>query len=106
MSLADRIHKTIVDRLKGEQADITTPGYIYSAEQVGENYKDLKEALGTPLVVSLKANHCPELLARVASYFDDGCEIASLGELRLRAGSRQKVYINTPAYTTKLVELA
>ena len=106
MGLADRIHGTIVEMLNGERADITTPAYIYSAEQVGENYKDLKEALGTPLVVSVKANHCPELLARVAFNFDDGCEVASLGELRLRAGSRQKVYINTPAYTNKLVEVA
>ena len=106
MSLPDRIHKTIVDTLTGERTDITTPAYIYSVEQVGENYKDLKEALGTALVVSVKANHCPELLARAAAYFEDGCEVASLGELRLRAGSRQKVYINTPAYTTKMVEVA
>jgi diaminopimelate decarboxylase len=106
MNLEDRIHGTIVDMLSAEHADITTPAYIYSAEQVGENYKQLKELLATPLVVSLKANHCPELLARVALYFDDGCEVASLGELRLRAGSRQKVYINTPAYTTKMVEVA
>ena len=106
MSLADRIYKTIVEMLNGERADIATPAYIYSAERVGENYKELKEALGTPLVVSVKANHCPELLARAAVYFEDGCEVASLGELRLRAGSRQKVYINTPAYTTKMVEVA
>ncbi len=106
MSLADRIHTTIVEMLNGEQANINTPAYIYSTEQVAENYRELKEALGTPLVVSIKANHCSELLARVASYFEDGCEVASIGELRLRAGSRQKVYINTPAYTSKLVEVA
>ncbi len=106
MSLADKIHETLIERLSGTQTDISTPAYIYSVEQVGENYKDLKEALGTPVVVSVKANHCPELLARVAAYFDDGCEVASLGELRLRAGSRQKVYINTPAYTSKMVEVA
>jgi len=106
MSLADRIQSAIVDLLEHEQSNITTPAYIYSAEQVGENYKELKEALGTPLVVSVKANHCPELLARVAAYFTDGCEISTLGELRLRAGTRQKVYVNTPAYTNKMVEMA
>jgi diaminopimelate decarboxylase len=106
MSLADSIHSTIVDMLDREEATISTPAYIYSAEQVGENFKELKEALGTPLVVSVKANHCSELLARVTGYFTDGWEVASLGELRLRAGTRQKVYINTPVYTSKMVEVA
>lgn len=106
MDLADTIQQTIVDLLDDAQATVATPAYIYSMEQVCANYRDLKEALGTPLVVSIKANHCPELLSRTAFGFEDGCEFASLGELRLRAGTRKKVYINSPAYTRKMVEVA
>ena len=106
MDLVDTIRETIVEFLAGGRSNVATPAYIYSVEQVGENHRDLKEALGTPLVVSIKANHCPELLARTVFNFDDGCEVASLGELRLRSGTRRKVYINTPAYTKKLVEVA
>lgn len=106
MDLADSIRKTIVELLESGQGSVATPAYIYSVEQVGENYRDLRELLGTPLVVSIKANHCPELLSRAAFNFDDGCEVASLGELRLRSGTRRKIYINTPAYTKKMVEVA
>lgn len=106
MDLADTIRDTITGMLEGGEGNVATPAYIYSVEQVGENYRDLKEALGTPLVVSIKANHCPELLSRAAFNFDDGCEVASLGELRLRSGTKRKIYINTPAYTKKMVEVA
>jgi diaminopimelate decarboxylase len=107
MDLADNIQKNIVELLSGSQGvDFATPAYIYSVEQVGSNYRDLKEELGTPLVVSIKANHCPELLSRTAYNFEDGCEFASLGEVRLRAGTRKKIYINSPAYTKKMVEVA
>lgn len=106
MDLSDSIRKTIIELLKSGQGNVATPAYIYSVEQVGENYRDLRELLGTPLVVSIKANHCPELLSRAAFNFDDGCEVASLGELRLRSGTRRKIYINTPAYTKKMVEVA
>ena len=106
MDLGDSVRKSITELLGSGQGNVATPGYIYSVEQVCENFKNLKEALGTPLVVSIKANHCPELLSRTAFNFEDGCEVASLGELRLRAGTRRKTYINTPAYTKKMVEVA
>lgn len=106
MDLAVDIRNSIVELLENAQDELVTPAYIYSVEQVGKNYRDLKEALGTPLVVSIKANHCTELLARAAWNFDDGCEVASLGELRLRAGTKKKIYINSPAYSRKLVEVA
>jgi diaminopimelate decarboxylase len=106
MDMAVDIRKSIIGLLESSQGDLATPAYIYSVEQVGKNYRDLKEELGTPLVVSIKANHCPELLSRTAYSFEDGCEFASLGELRLRAGTRRKIYINSPAYSKKLVEVA
>lgn len=106
MDLANRIQETIIELLQGGQSGVVTPAYIYSVEQVGANFRDLKDALGTPLVVSVKANHCPELTAKTAFNFEDGFEVASLGELRLRSGSRRKIYVNTPAYTRKVVEVA
>ena len=106
MDLAESVRTTLLDLLGNGHGSVATPAYIYSVEQVGENYRDLKQALGTPLVVSIKANHCPELLSRAAFNFDDGCEVASLGELRLRSGTRRKIYINTPAYTRRMVEVA
>lgn len=106
MDLNQDVHMTLIDLLHQSQQTVVTPAYIYSVEQVVENYNDLKAALGTPLIVSIKANHCAELLARTAFSFDDGCEFASLGELRLRAGTRNKVYVNTPVYSKKLIEVA
>ncbi|MBZ9613161.1 alanine racemase [Rheinheimera maricola] len=106
MSTVDNVKNSVIELLRATRNELVTPAYIYSVEQVGLNYKDLKEALGTPLVVSIKSNHCPELLSRAAYHFEDGYEVASLGELRLRSGTKQKVYINTPAYSKKMVEVA
>ncbi len=106
MTTADQLKSTVVELIENARDELETPAYIYSVEQVGVNYRDLKALLGTPLIVSIKANHCAELLSRAASHFGDGYEVASLGELRLRAGTKQKIYINTPAYSKKMVEVA
>jgi len=106
MSLCKEIEQSVVAQIKQQQGEIQTPAYIYSTEQVEDNYKSLKANLGTPLIVSIKANHCPELLSRTACYFEDGYEVASLGELKLRAGTKQRIFINTPAYDQKFIEVA
>lgn len=57
-----------------------TPCYIFNPEKVIENYSDLKQALGTGLIVSFKANPSPDLFRRVVHVFD-AIELASIGEL-------------------------
>jgi diaminopimelate decarboxylase len=106
MPLSTEIEKSIVDLVRSQHADITTPAYIYAIEQVEDNYKKLKANLDTPVIISIKANHCPELLSRAACFFEDGYEVASLGELRLRAGTKQRILVNTPAYDEKFIEVA
>ncbi len=105
MKTQEVIEQEIIELIRSQDEPIETPAYIYSVDQVVSNYNDLRHELGTPLIVSVKANHCPELLARSGYAFMDGYEVASLGELRLRAGTKQKIYVNSPAFTIKLVDV-
>ncbi|NVN09782.1 type III PLP-dependent enzyme domain-containing protein [Nguyenibacter vanlangensis] len=83
---------------------ISTPAYIFDPERVIENYTALRSRLGTRLIVSVKANPNFELLQRCAHAFEDGVDIASLGELDLVVGRvRCERYINTPAWDNTLL---
>lgn len=72
---------------------LKTPCYVLDPTVVMARYADLRERLGTPLIVSLKANPNLDLLIRCGHAFIDGVELASLGELDIVAGR-----INTPKY--------
>ncbi|MGP8431862.1 hypothetical protein ACT2FY_00750 [Paraburkholderia fungorum] len=85
-------------------ADLATPAYIYSVDEVSRRIRALKDALGTPVIISLKA--CPnhDILSRLPPDCLDGLEVASRGELHRVAGMRlQHFYVNTPALTDGLV---
>ena len=77
---------------------LQTPAYLFDPAVVSARYAALRQALGTRLVVSLKANSAVDLLLRCGPGFTDGVELASIGELE-HALSRVKAtrYVNNPA---------
>jgi diaminopimelate decarboxylase len=82
---------------------IETPCYLYSVSQVAQNYQQLKDALGTNLIYSMKANNNTDLLLRSHHHLTDGIEIASIGELNLVAGGGGNKYINNPSADKKFI---
>jgi diaminopimelate decarboxylase len=88
----------------GELAKLDTPCYVFDPAIVASDYSDLKRALGTPLLVSLKANPNADLFVRCAHTFVDGIELASQGELNVVVGrSPVPKFINTPAMDQTLM---
>ena len=69
--------------------NLKTPCYVLDPTVVMARYADLRERLGTPLIVSLKANPNLDLLIRCGHAFIDGVELASQGELDICRGSHQ-----------------
>lgn len=88
----------------GELARLETPCYVFDPATVASDYADLKRALGTSLLVSLKANPNADLFVRCANTFVDGIELASQGELNVVVGrSPVPKFINTPAMDQTLM---
>jgi diaminopimelate decarboxylase len=86
---------------------VGTPCFVFDPAVVIEDYTRLREALGTPLVVSVKANPTVDLFVRCAHAFTDGIELASIGELNLTVGrAAVPKYINTPALDAALIAAA
>lgn len=80
-----------------KNSQIKTPCYLYSVSQVEKNYHELKQAIGTKLIYSIKANSNLDLLVRCAHFLNEGIELASIKELKeFSAGSADK-YINNPS---------
>lgn len=88
-------------------AGLETPCYFFDPAVVAEDLQALRQVLGTPVVVSVKASPVLDLLVRCNPAFGDGIEIASLGELNLTIG-RLSVprFVNTPAMDATLVAAA
>ncbi len=85
---------------------LSTPCYVYSVSEVEKNYHDLKSALGTQLIYSLKANSNLDLLVRCGHVFVDGIEMASIGELNLLANGKATRYINNPSADKAFIRAA
>ena len=86
--------------------NVSTPCYVYSVSSVIENYQRLKKALGTKLVFSFKANSNLDLVVRCGHIFEDGIEIASLGELNSLASGDAPRYINNPSADKNFIRAA
>ena len=82
-----------------------TPCYVYSKAAFIDNYTRLKEKLGTPLFVSIKANSDFRLLIGQHEHIIDGLEAASLPELEaaLTVVRGAKIYVNNPAMNLELL---
>lgn len=85
---------------------LETPCYVYDPSLVEQDYAELKRALGTALIVSIKANPDPGLLAACAPAFADGIELASRGELEIARALDVAKFVNTPGMTAALMEEA
>jgi diaminopimelate decarboxylase len=94
--------------LRSTESPVKTPCYIFDPDVAIANYHDLKSLIGTPLVVSMKACGCEELLNRFGNAIEDGIELASYGELRtasLYLGNCDK-YFNNPSADTETLKAA
>ena len=90
-----------------DAAELVTPAYLYSVEEVCRRIRALKAALGTPVIVSLKACSNHDIVSRLPLDCLDGVEVASRGELHTVAGLHvAHFYVNTPALTEALVRSA
>jgi len=98
--------KAITTLLNENHRQIETPCYLYSVSQVADNFAQLKSALGTELIYSMKANNNVDLLMRCAHHLTGGIEIASIGELNLVAGGNSEKYINNPSTDKKFLRAA
>lgn len=88
-------------------AALETPCYVYDPATVVSRYIALREALGTRLIVSLKANSDVDLFIRCAHAFIDGVELASLGELEVVvARLKTAKYVNNPAMSPAFLRAA
>lgn len=95
-----------LEQVNTHLSDFKTPCYIYNAAAIRENYRSLKERLGTELMMSVKANHCTDLLHLLSSEID-GFEVAS--EYELNAFSMFKSeqgFINNPTMSPGLMKKA
>src|SRR3712207_9434628 len=62
--------------------DYGTPFYLYSGEMIVERVRRVKEAIGTEVSYSLKANPSVGVCQLIAREVGTGGEVASSGELR------------------------
>lgn len=86
---------------------LKTPCYVLDPTVVMARYADLRERLGTPLIVSLKANPNLDLLIRCGHAFIDGVELASQGELDIVAGRiNAPKYVNNPSMDEEFMRAA
>jgi diaminopimelate decarboxylase len=88
-------------------ASLATPAYVYDAEVAVNRYRALREALGTELIVSLKANSLADLGLRCFPAFRDGVELASIGELQTAVGCGSVPrYVNNPSMDEAFMQAA
>jgi diaminopimelate decarboxylase len=88
------------DRLAG----LETPCFVFDPARILAAYQRLKTALGTPLIVSIKANPNPDVLARCVHEVADGVEVASIGELNVVIGRAPgPKFVASPALDEALV---
>lgn len=92
--------------LDNHASDIQTPCYFYSVSKVESNVNAMKAALGTQVILSVKANNNTDLLIRTAHFFDDGVEVATIKEFQTVVGGDRVRYINNPSADKKFLRAA
>jgi len=76
----------IRNNLKDDPSQFKTPCYIYDVDSVLENYADLRELLGTPLLLSLKANPC--VASKATLVVDNRSQLAVIGAIATKSKVR------------------
>lgn len=98
--------QTLKNQLEKNTSAYQTPCYVYAADEIRHHYSTLKSALGTKLMMSIKANHCTDLLYLIGSEID-GFEVASEYELNMLALLKSEFgFINNPSMTTDTIRKA
>jgi len=87
----------IMQMLEQHPAEISTPCYFYSVGKLQQNFQALKAALGTQVILSVKANSNTDLLIRASHFLTDGVEVASIKELQGIVGGDRPRYVNNPS---------
>ena len=96
----------IVQMLEQNPAEISTPCYFYSISKLKQNFEALKAALGTQVILSVKANSNTDLLVRCTNFINDGFEVASIRELQTIVGGDRIRYVNNPSADKKFLRAA
>jgi diaminopimelate decarboxylase len=88
-------------------APLETPCYLFDPAVLMDDLAELRQALGTEVVASVKACPLLDLLVRCSHSLTGGIEVASIGELNLTMG-RMSVprFVNTPAMDRHLAVAA
>lgn len=96
------------DLLRGAMApELLTPSYLFRPDKVIESHLRLRTALGTGLVVSLKANPNLDLFIRTGHAFVDGVEVASIKELDVVVGRlKGPKFVNNPSLDAEFIRAA
>lgn len=95
--------KSVISR---DNEAFETPCYVYYPERISENYQRLKAALGTSLIISIKANHSIDLLSLISNE-KDGYEATSEHELNMMALMKGRLcFLNNPSFNGELVRKA
>ncbi|MDR2031418.1 MAG: hypothetical protein LBP86_03980 [Azoarcus sp.] len=92
----------VADHLSAHK--LQTPCYVYDVGRCVRDGKALVEALGGPLVVSLKANPNVDLCMRIR-HLQGGIEVASLKELHT-VSKADNVFVNSPVLDRSLIRVA
>jgi diaminopimelate decarboxylase len=92
--------------LTQDSAEISTPCYFYSVGKLEQNFTALKAALGTQLILSIKSNSNADLRVRSTHFTNDGCEVASIGELQTIVSGDRIRYVNNPSADKKFLRAA
>lgn len=94
---------SLLGSLETSGEDLETPAFVYNTSKMAANIAALRSAIGTPVIASIKACPCPDVLAQISGDVDGGFEVASRGELAVAATFRNRLFVNTPALNDDLV---
>lgn len=83
-----------------------TPCFVYNPDIIASAHAELRQAIGTPLIVSLKANPNVDLIMRLKRVIDEaGVEVASFRELNIVAARGDSpCYVNNPSLPLRLMQ--
>lgn len=101
--------RTRLDQLLATSVtELETPCFVYDTETIRHKFEQLSEALGTPLILSVKAQSNLDVLSRISDLLTAGVEVASLAELSamVRAYGQLPKYVNNPSMSCKFMTAA
>lgn len=96
----------VINLLNDPNNKLQTPCYLYSIGQLERNAQAMRKALGTQVILSVKANNNIDLLIRSAHFFTEGTEVATIKEFQTVVGGENIRYVNNPSADKKFLMAA